>query len=127
LEESKSKIELRIIVHGKGEASAEVFRHLSPRTIQTLLLKLPIHARITRMGNNRICVINKISVGVEKGKRDFIKGDLALFPLDGYIYAFLKEVKLAQSMNQIGKVVSGLNIFENIKRGDTVTLDIKQK
>jgi hypothetical protein len=122
LEQSKSKIDIKITVHRKGEASAEIFRHLAPTTVNVIIVEMPIHGRVIRIGESNICIIAQISTGVMKGKTNFARGDLACLPLNGSICIFLKEAKSARPMNPIGQVTSGLDILDKAGSGDTITL-----
>jgi hypothetical protein len=122
LEPSTSKRDIKITVHGKGEVSAEIFRHLAPTTVGAIIMKMPIHGRVSRIGESNICIITQISTGVEKGRTSFARGDLAFLTLNGSICIFLKEAKSARPMNPIGRVTSGLDILDKAGSGDTITL-----
>ncbi|MCL4437096.1 MAG: hypothetical protein M1503_06710 [Thaumarchaeota archaeon] len=119
---STSKITAKIIIHGKGEASADLFRHLSPMTLNSIMLKMPIHGRVNRIGESLICIITPIVAGTEKSKTSFEQGAITFLPLNGSICIFLKSGKSARPMNQIGSVSSGLDILLKAGSGDTITI-----
>ena len=121
MEQSASKIDI-IILAGKGESKAELFRHLAPITINTITNKLPIVGRVNRLNNNTVCILAQIFVGKEKGKTRFTRGDIALLPLNGSICIFLKDTTSIRPMSLIGKIVSNLEILESSGRGDIITI-----
>jgi hypothetical protein len=122
LESSTSKITVKIVITGKGEASADLFRHLSPMTLGAIMLKMPIHGRVNRVSDSLICVITPIVAGAEKSKTTFEKGAITFLPLNNSICIFLKPSKSARPMNQIGSVSSGLEMLLKAGSGDTVTI-----
>ncbi len=126
MEQSASKIEIRIIVTGKGESKAEIFRHLAPITVNTITNKMPIFGRVNRLNNNTVCILAQIFVGTEKSRTKFTQGDIALLPLNGSICIFLKDSKSIRPMNLIGKIVSNLEILETSGRGDSITIKIRE-
>ena len=127
MEQSTSKIEIRIIVAGKGESKAEIFRHFAPITVNKMTNKMPLHGRVNRLNNNTVCILAEIVVGTEKGRTKFTQGDIALLPLNGSICIFLKDSKSIRPMNLIGKIVLNLEILESSGRGDTITIKIMDK
>ncbi len=123
MEQSKSKIDVTITVHGKGKASAEIFRHFAPTTVNRIVRNMPLHGRVSKMGDSSVCIITQIVTGSEKGRKRFARGDVALLPFNGLICIFLKDSGSARPLNPIGRVVSGLDVLDNAGRGDTVTLE----
>ncbi|MBI2937518.1 MAG: hypothetical protein A3K61_03730 [Thaumarchaeota archaeon RBG_16_49_8] len=121
---STSRITAKIIVHGKGEASADLFRHLSPMTLNAIMLKMPIHGRVNRIGESLICIITSVVAGTEKSKTTFEQGAITFLPLNGSICIFLKPGKSARPLNQIGSISSGLETLLKAGNGDTITITI---
>lgn len=124
LEISASKIGVKITVHGKGDAGAEIFRHLSPITIGVLMRNLPLHGRVNKMGESVVCIITQISTGAEKSRTRFTRGDIAFLPLNGSICIFLKESISTRPMNPIGRISSSIDILDKTGNGDTATLTL---
>jgi hypothetical protein len=46
IEEGVSRVKIKFILEGLGEAEGELVRFLAPRTIDYLVRKLPIHGRV---------------------------------------------------------------------------------
>ena len=122
MEQSASKIEIRIFVTGKGESKAEIYRHLAPITVNKITNKMPLQGRVSRLNNNIVCILAEIFVGTEKGRTKFTQGDIALLPLNGSICIFLKDTTSIRPMSLIGKIVSNLEILESSGRGDIITI-----
>jgi hypothetical protein len=124
LEPSVSNIAIKILAHGKGEALADLLRHLSPMTVNAVKMKLPIYGRVNRPSDALICIISQIVAGLEKSQSMFKKGDLAFMPLNGSICIFLKDTRTARPMNHLGHISSGLDVLENLGTGDTVSIEL---
>jgi hypothetical protein len=122
MQQSASKRDIIITVVGKGESKAEIFRHLAPITVNTIITKMPILGRVNRLNDNTVCILAEIFAGTEKGRTKFTQGDIALLPLNGSICIFLKDSTSIRPMNLIGKIVSNLEILESSGRGDAVTI-----
>jgi len=114
-------------VQNKGYVIFDIFKHLSPLTISTLLNNLPIKARVNRYKDSFIFILTDIVAGSEKAKLEFNKGDIAFLTYNGSICIFLKDIKLDRPMNPLGRVSEGLNIVENLNSGDSVTLKLLQE
>ena len=122
LQPSLSRILIRVSVQGKGDAEGEVFRHLAPITLNTLLRSMPINGRVNRFDNIFIYVISGVVAGVEKTKKVFQRGDIAFLALNGAICIFLKDSTVAKPMNPIGRITAGLEVLENTSPGDVLTI-----
>lgn len=122
MEQSASKIEIQIIVQGKGESNAEIFRHLAPMTINSIINKMPIYGRVSRLNENTINILAQLSSGAEKSRTKFSKGQIAVLPLNGSISIFLNDVTSTPRMSLIGNITSNLEILKKIEPGDTISI-----
>ncbi len=125
MEQSSSKIDVQIIVQGKGEINGEIFRHLAPMTINSIIKKMPIYGRVTRLNENMINILAQLSSGAEKSRTKFSKGEIAVLPLNGSICIFLKDTLSTPRMSLIGNVTSNLEILNKIVSGDTIVIKSK--
>lgn len=123
MEPSASKIAVKITVHGKGEASADLLRHLAPMTVNALMMKMPLHGRVNRLSEGVVCIISGVIAGAEKSRTRFAREEIAFLPLNGSICVFLKDGQAARPMNPVGHVTSGLEMLDTIGSGDTVTIE----
>jgi len=119
---SVSKIEFKAIFEGKGEAKVSIYKHLSPVTVNNMLMMDKLAGRIVRFQDIFIYAPLGIRVGVEKAKRQFKRGEIAFMSSTGAICFFLKDASIGLPMNPLGEVSSGMEIVEKCGAGDTVQL-----
>lgn len=119
---SVSKIEFRALFEGKGEAKVNIYRHLSPITINNMLMQSKLAGRIVRFQDVFIYAPLGVRVGVEKAKRQFKRGEVAFVPSAGAICFFIKDASVGVPMNPLGEVSSGIEIIDRCGAGDTVQL-----
>ncbi len=120
---SVSKVIIRISLQGKGEADAEVFRHLSPVTLGELLRNLPLQSRVSRYLDQFIYVTSNVVAGVEKARSSFKRGDVAFLAANGGVCFFLKDSIVARPMNPLGRMLSGIDLLERAEAGDVIRLE----
>jgi hypothetical protein len=118
------RAKLRIEIVGKGLMEAEIVRHLSPATFTHIVAKLPLQGRINRYNDRFIYIITNISLGVEKGRNEFKRGDIAFLAMNGSLCFFLKDMKLARPMNPLGKISKGIEVFNKINVGDVLIVQL---
>jgi hypothetical protein len=118
---SVSKIECAATVGGKGKGTLSLYRHLAPVTVNAILRSLPRDSRVN-LQPSMVCLFTDLRIGVEKPKRQFARGDVAYFPSGGLICLFLGDAKSDRPLNPVGKVESGMEVFDSITRGDVVHL-----
>jgi hypothetical protein len=118
---SVSRIRLEIQVSNRGSAICEVVRHLAPITSGTILKNLPLEDRVHRFGENFVYVETGLVIGAEKQRSRFKRGDVAFMISNGSVCIFVRD-SLAQPMNPIGTVLSGLELVETSAAGDVITI-----
>lgn len=118
---SVSKSECVAAVRGKGEAKVSLFRHLAPLTVDAILHSLPMDSRVS-VNSAMTSLFMPLQVGVEKPRLTFERGDMAFLANGGLLCVFLKGAKSDRPLNPVGKVESGMEIFDSISRGDVVRL-----
>ena len=118
---SVSKVECKATVGGRGNATVAFYRHLAPVTINSILRSLPSDSRVN-LQPSMVCLFTDLRVGVEKPRTQFVRGDVAYLPSGGLICVFLGEAKSDRPLNLVGKVESGMETFDSIRRGDVVHL-----
>ncbi len=120
---SVSKIDCVASVGGKGKAGVALFRHLAPVTINAILRSLPFDSRVN-LQPAMVCLFTELRVGVEKPRTQFARGDVAFLPSGSLICVFLGDARSDRPLNPLGKVESGLEVFDSIIRGDVVRLTL---
>ena len=121
---SLSRIDINIIIQGKGEAKGELFRHLSPLTLGAMMRKFPIHGRVHRFEETFIYVTSEAVVGVEKARKIFHRNDIAFLSLNSGVCFFKKDCIVAKPMNLLGKVSFGIEVLEQSAVGDIITIEV---
>ena len=118
---SVSKVECIATVGGKGRGTVSFYRHLAPVTVNAVLRSLPSDSRVN-LQPSMVCILTDLRVGVEKPRTQFVRGDVAFLPSGGLICVFLGDSRSDRPLNPLGKVESGMEIFDSIKRGDVIHL-----
>ena len=119
---SVSSFQLIIEIKGKSKLTCELKRHLSPKTVSSILRSLPLDGNAHFIGQNIVYFETTISSGVERQRKEFKKGDIAFSPAGGSICFFLSDVVLTKSMTPIGKITSETDSLNDVKAGDVIAL-----
>lgn len=118
---SVSRLRLEIQVSNRGSAFCEVVRHLAPITSGTILKNLPLEDRVHRFGEDFVYAETGLVIGAEKQRSRFKRGDVAFMIPNGSVCIFVKDA-VAQPMNPIGAILSGLELVEASVPGDVMTI-----
>ena len=118
---SVSKVECMATVGDKGKGTVAFYRHLAPVTVNAILRSLPSDSRVN-LQPSMVCLFTDLRVGVEKPRAQFARGDVAYLASGGLICVFLGNAKSDRPLNPVGKVESGIEVFDSIARGDVVHL-----
>ncbi len=118
---SVSKVECVASIAGRGEGKVSFFRHLAPLTVNAVLRSIPFDSRVS-LQPAMVCLFTQLRVGVEKPRTKFARGDVAFLPSGSLICVFLGDAKSDRPLNPIGKVETGLDAFDAVRRGDVVRI-----
>jgi len=118
---SVSKVECVATIGDKGKGTLAFYRHLAPVTVNAILRNLPSDSRVN-LQPSMVCLFTDLRVGVEKPRAQFARGDVAYLASGGLICVFLGDAKSDRPLNPVGKVESGIEVFDSIARGDVVHL-----
>ena len=118
---SVSRIECVASVGGKGTARVSFYRHLAPLTVNSVVRELPFDSRVT-VYPAMVSMFTQLRVGVEKPRTQFARGDVAFLPSASLICVFLGSAKSERPLNPIGKVDSGVELFDALRPGDVVRI-----
>lgn len=121
-ERSVSRIPVRVVLEGLGEAEGELTRFLAPRTVEAILRKLPIEGR-ANVWKEEVYFEVPIKMGTEKAKKIVEKGMMAYWPLGNSICIFFGETQPYSPVNVIGKINKNLELFEKVKNGMRVKIE----
>ena len=120
---SVSKVDCIATVAGRGKGGVSLFRHLAPITVNAILRSIPFDSRVN-LQPAMVCLFTDLRVGVEKPRTQFVRGDVAFLPSGGLICVFLGDARSDRPLNPLGKVESGIETFDAIRRGDVVRLTL---
>lgn len=118
---SVSKVDCVAKVGGKGQGTLSFYRHLAPVTVNAILRTIPSSSRVN-LQPSMVCLFTDLRVGVEKPRTQFVRGDVAYLPSGGLICVFLGNARSDRPLNPVGKVESGMEVFDAVSRGDVISL-----
>ena len=122
-EEDVSRIKLRFRIEGLGEAEGEFVRFLAPRTVDTLVRKLPIEGRAA-LWKEEVYFEIPVKMGEEKAKPTVETGTIAFWPMGGAICIFYGQSQPYSSVSILGKITKNLELFKQVKSGTTIKVEL---
>jgi hypothetical protein len=117
-----SRIKIKFIIEGLGEAEGELVRFLAPRTIDTLVRKLPIEGRAA-LWKEEVYFETPIKMGEEKAKGTVEKGTIAFWPMGSAICIFYGESQPYSPVSILGEVTKNLELFSRVKSGTKIRVE----
>ncbi|MDH5770260.1 MAG: cyclophilin-like fold protein [Candidatus Bathyarchaeota archaeon] len=117
-----SRIPVRVVLEGLGEAEGELTRFLAPRTVEAILRKLPVEGR-ANVWKEEVYFEVPIKMGTEKAKKIVERGMMAYWPLGNSICIFFGETQPYSPVNVIGKINKNLELFGKVKNGIKVKIE----
>lgn len=122
-EKGISRIKIKFIIEGLGEAEGELARFLAPRTIDTLIRKFPIEGRAA-LWKEEVYFETSIKMGEEKGKDTVEKGTIAFWPMGSAICIFYGESQPYSPVSILGKITKNLEMFKQVKSGTKIRVEL---
>lgn len=124
-EESISRIPVRFIVEGVGEADGELIRYMAPRTVDAIIKSLPLEGRVA-LWQEEVYFEIPLKMGDEKAKPDVEKGTIAYWPMGSALCIFYGDSDPYSPVNIIGEVTSNLDLFSRTKSGTRIRVVARQ-
>ena len=119
---SVSKKQLILEIKGKAKIPCDLKRHLSPRTVGTIMRSIPLEGHAHLMGKNIAYFETTIDSGTERPRKEFKKGDVAFLSSTGDICFFIEDSAPGKTMTPIGKLVENVDTLKDLKPGDVFFL-----
>ena len=119
---SVSRTRLMLELKGEGVCECELARHLAPLTVGTLLRSLPVEGRTHYFEDKFVYFETGLTIGTEKQRSDFKRGDMAFMISNGSVCVFVKDASASTNMNPIGRVITNLELIESSAPGDVLLL-----
>ena len=119
---SVSRKQLILEIRGKAKISCDLKRHLSPRTVGTIMRSLPLEGNAHFLGKSILYFETSVDSGTERARSEFKKGDVAFLSSSGSICFFLNDVVSGKTMTPIGKLCDDIDVLKNVKSGDILCI-----
>jgi hypothetical protein len=121
-EEDISRIKVRFLIEGVGEAEGELVRFLAPRTVDTIVRKLPVEGRAA-LWKEEVYFEIPVKIGEEKAKPAVETGTIAFWPMGSALCIFYGQSQPYSPVNILGKVTQNLELFKQAKSGVTIKVE----
>jgi hypothetical protein len=119
---SVSRKQLVLEIRGKAKISCDLKRHLSPRTVGTIMRTLPLEGHAHLLGKSILYFETSVDSGIERSRTEFKKGDVTFLPSTGSICFFLNDAVFSKAMTPIGKLSGEINALKDAKSGDVLCI-----
>jgi hypothetical protein len=117
-----SRIRVKFIIEGLGEAEGELVRFLSPRTIDMIVRKLPLEGRAA-LYKEEVYFEIPVKMGEEKAKATVEKGTIAFWPMGSAVCIFYGDSQPYSPVNILGKITKNLELFSQTKSGAKIRIE----
>ncbi len=117
---SVSRIKGIIELRGKGVCECEFIRHLAPLSVGSIVRALPMEGRVI-IDENYVGLVTNLSLGAEKQRDAFKRGDMAFMIVNNAICIFKKDVRV-KGFNPIGRILSNIEVLEKASIGDIMII-----
>ncbi len=105
-----------------GEAEGELVRHLAPRTVETIIKRLPIEGRAA-LWKEEVYFEVPVKMGKEKAKPNVDKGTIAFWPMGNALCVFYGESQPYSPVNVVGRVTKNVKVFGQVKSGAKIRVE----
>ena len=122
-EENISRVKVKFIIEGLGQAEGELVRFLAPRTIDTIVRKLPVEGRAA-IWKEEVYFEIPIKMGEEKAKPVVEPGTIAFWPMGSAICVFYGKSQPYSPVSILGKITNNLELFKQVKSGTTIKVQL---
>ena len=123
-EEDISRVKIKFVIEGLGEAEGELVRFLAPRTIDTIVRRLPVEGRAA-LWKEEVYFEIPVKIGEEKAKPTVETGTIAFWPMGSALCVFYGQSQPYSQVNILGKVTKNLKLFEQVKSGATIKVELR--
>jgi len=117
-----SRVKVKFLLEGLGQAEGELVRFLAPRTIDSIFRKLPVEGRAA-LWKEEVYFEIPIKMGEEKAKSTVETGTIAFWPMGSAICVFYGKSQPYSQVNILGKITGNLDLFKQVKSGTTIKIE----
>jgi len=122
-DENISRVKVKFVIEGLGEAEGELVRFMAPRTVDTIVRKLPVEGRAA-LWKEEVYFEIPIKMGEEKAKATVETGAIAFWPMGSAICIFFGQSQPYSPVSILGKVTQNLELFKQVKSGTTIKVEL---
>jgi hypothetical protein len=122
-EEEISRVKIKFIIEELGEAEGELVRFLAPRTVDTIVRKLPVEGRAA-LWKEEVYFEISVKMGEEKAKPTVETGTIAFWPMGSALCVFYGQSQPYSPVNILGKVTKSLELFKQVKSGTKIKVEL---
>ena len=122
-DEDISRVNIKFVIEALGEAEGELVRFLAPRTVDTLVRKLPVEGRAA-LWKEEVYFEIPAKIGEEKAKPTVETGAIAFWPMGSALCVFFGESQPYSPVNILGKITKNLELFKQVKSGATIKVEL---
>jgi hypothetical protein len=123
MDEQISRIPIKIVLPDIGETEGELNRLTAPLTVEEIVRKLPISGRVHKIQRG-VSMIIGIQKGIEKPVNQVEKGTITYWPRGDTLQIYLDDSKTRGSVNNIGKVIGSMELFNQISLGSRMIIQM---
>jgi hypothetical protein len=118
-----SRIKVRFLISGKGEAEGELVRFLAPRSIDAIMRILPVEGRAA-LYKEEVYFEIPVKLGKEKAKSRVEEGTIAFWPMGSALCIFFGKSQPYSPVSILGKITKNLDLFTMVKSGDIIKVEL---
>ena len=120
--EDVSRVRIKFLIEGLGEAEGELVRFMAPRTVDAIVRKFPVEGRAA-LWKEEVYFEIPIKMGEEKAKPNVETGAIAFWPMGGALCVFYGKSQPYSPVSILGKVTKNLEIFKQVKSGTRIRVE----
>ncbi len=117
-----SRVKIKFVIDGLGEAEGEFVRHMAPRTVDMIVRKLPMEGRAA-LWKEEVYFEIPLKMGEEKAKSTVEKATIAFWPMGSAICIFYGETQPYSPVSILGKITKNLELFSMVKSGTKIKVE----
>lgn len=123
MDESQSRIPVKIILPDVGEASGEFIRFSAPLTYRVLMSKMPLEGRLHSQPGGYSFIVG-IRRGMEKAVNSVKAGDIAYWPMQDAVVIYTRDTQPYSPVNTFGRVTDNLGLFSGLRSGAKIRIEL---
>ena len=121
-EEDISRIKVKFLIEGLDEAEGELVRFMAPRTVDTIVRKLPVEGRAA-LWKEEVYFEIPVKLGEEKAKPTVETGTIAFWPMGSALCVFYGKSQPYSPVSILGKIAKNLDVFRQVKSGTRIRVE----